>query len=78
MQYKNFGKFIRSKREKEKISLNRFAFACEIEPASLSNFETGKSDVLFKNLVKISNGFNMKLSELIKEFEKSQHKSETK
>lgn len=74
MQYYNFGNFIRLKREKLNISLNNFALNCGIDSATLSNFETCKSDILFMNMAKISKGFNMSLGELITEYENSQCK----
>lgn len=72
MQYYNFGNFVRQKREKLKISLNSFALNCELDPATLSNFETSKSDILFMNIAKIPKGFDMSLGELITEYENSQ------
>ncbi len=71
MQYLDIGQYIRDKRELADITLNEFAFDCGIEPATLSNFERGKSDILFQNLVKIANGFNMSLPDLLLEYEKS-------
>ena len=69
MQYDNFGNFIRTKRQSLKKSLNNFSFDCGIEPATLSNFERNKSDILFSNFVKIAKGFNASPSELLTEFE---------
>ena len=42
MQYSNLGKFIRSKREalNPKVSLNKFAFDNDIDPAILSRIKT--------------------------------------
>ena len=72
MQYFVFGKFIRQKRLREmpKISLNKFAIDNDIEPAMLSRFETGKQDITYTAMTKIANGFKMRLSELLAEFEK--------
>ena len=72
MQYYNFGNFIRQKRKKLNISLNSFAVNCGIDSATLSNFETCKSDILFNNMAKISKGFDMSLGELIIEYENIQ------
>ena len=69
MQYKKLGKFVRDKREKLKISLNEFSFNANIEPATLSNFETGKSGVAFDTLIKIAHGFNQTAGEFLIEFE---------
>jgi len=73
MQYINFGKFVRAKREKLGKSLNLFAIECEIDKASLSNFERGISSIYFENFVKIAKGFNVTPAELLKEFEEKMH-----
>ena len=70
MQYADFGNFIRTKREGLGKALNTFALECEIDKASLSNFERGKSDIYFGNFLKIAHGFNILPSELLKEYEK--------
>lgn len=72
MQYSKIGKFIREKRSKMNITLNTFAINSDVDSATLSNFETGKSDVLFQTFVKIAQGFNTSPSDLIKEFENTQ------
>lgn len=69
MQYLNFGQFIKKKYESLGYKLNSFAIECENEPATLSRFGNGKSDVYFQNVVKIANGFNMPLSKLLLEYE---------
>ncbi len=75
MQYKNFGKFLRNKREsiKPKMALNRFAINNGIEPAILSRIETLKQDVKLAVLGKIANGMEMTVSELLYEYEKSEY-----
>lgn len=70
MQYKNFGQFIRKKRENLGISLNHFAINCDIDSATLSNFERGKSDILFQNFIKIAYGFNSTPATLLEEYTK--------
>ena len=72
MQYLNFGKFIRYKREslKPKRSLSGFAFEVGIEPATLSRVENCKQGIKLTDIGKIANGFNMLASELINEYEK--------
>ena len=70
MQYNDFGKFIRNKRTKLNYSLNKFAFICELEPASLSNFERGNNDIYFMNFIKIANGFSTTPAQLLSEYEK--------
>ena len=69
MQYNNFGKFLRDKREKMQITLNKFALQNDIEPAILSRVETQKQGVSLFVLGKIANGFGITVSELIKEYE---------
>ena len=71
MQYTDFGKFIRIKREKlePKVSLNTFALDIGIEPATLSRIERGLQKISLTEIGKIANGFNIKASELIKEYE---------
>ncbi len=69
MQYTQLGDFIRNKRKNLNISLNTFSFDCGIEPATLSKFENGKSDILFGNLTKIAKGFNQTVAELLTEYE---------
>lgn len=69
MQYNNLGKYIRQKRIHQKKSLNEFAFECGLEPATLCRFETGKSDILLNNFIKIAIGFNSTPSKLLSEFE---------
>ena len=71
MQYNDFGKFIRQKREsmKPKVSLNKFAFDNDIDPAILCRVETMQQDIKLNILVKIANGFNQSLSELFAEYE---------
>lgn len=69
MQYLDFGQFVKRKYENKGYKLNDFAFDCGIEPASLSRFGNGQSDIYFQNVVKIANGFNIPLSELLLEYE---------
>ena len=71
MQYENFGSFIRLKRQSLEKSLNNFSFDCDIEPATLSNFERNKSDICFTNFTKIAKGFNLTPAQLLYEFENS-------
>lgn len=73
MQYDNFGKFLRNKRIKAKISLNNFAFNNGIEPATLSRIETQKQDIKLSSLAKVANGYKINVSDLLYEYE-STHK----
>ena len=71
MQYLNFGKFVKNKREalSPKVTLNCFAIENDIEPATLSRIENEKQGVSIKLLAKIANGFNKKGSDLLLEYE---------
>ncbi len=71
MQYKNFGKFLRYKRKKDMPfkSLNNFAFDNNIEPALLSRVENLKQDIKLSVIEKVASAFNIKVSELMKEYE---------
>lgn len=69
MQYKKLGQFIRNKRILLGFTLNKFAIHCEIEPASLSNFERGLSGINLDTLISIAKGFDKTLGELIIEYE---------
>mgnify|MGYP004505513427 FL=1 len=69
MQYREFGKFIKEKRQKLGFSLNSFAFKNDIDPAILSRIENCKQDIKLNVLNKIAQGFEMKNYELLKEFE---------
>lgn len=69
MQYREFGKFIKEKRQKLGVSLNSFAFKNDIDPAILSRIENCKQDIKLNVLNKIAQGFEMKNYELLKEFE---------
>lgn len=71
MQQKSLGKFLKSKRESLNCSLNKFALNIGIEPSTLCRIENLKQDVKFSTLIKIAEGFGVKTSELIDEFEKS-------
>lgn len=70
MQYNELGKFIKNKRLSIGITLNKFAIENDIEPAVLSRIENLKQDIKIGVLVKIANGFNLTLSQLLSEFEK--------
>lgn len=71
MKHGNLGKFIKQKRLKElpEVSLNKFAIDNDIDSATLSRIENLKQDIKFRTLQNVANGFGMKASELIKEFE---------
>ena len=70
MQYKELGKFIKSKRLSLGLTLNKFALENDIEPAILSRIENLKQDIKMGVLVKVANGFSKTPSEFLSEFEK--------
>lgn len=73
MNYKNFGTYLRFKRESivPKMTLNKFAIDNGIEPAILSRIETQKQDTKLGVLSKIANGMGLTASELLQDYEKS-------
>lgn len=73
MQYKNFGRYLRAKRESmlPEVALNKFAINNGIEPAILSRVETLKQDVKLGVLAKIAKGLGLTVAELLYDYEKS-------
>lgn len=71
MQYYNIGTYIRGKREKLGLSLNRFCFDNELEPAMLSRIENNKQDIKLGALYKIAEGFKMTPAEFLTKYEKN-------
>ena len=74
MEYKNFGKFVRNKRLslQPKVAQGRFALENSIEPTVMCRTELMQQDTKISTLVRIAKGFNMRASELLKEFEESE------
>ena len=72
MQYDKLGLYIKQKREKVSISLNRFSIDNDIDSAILSRIENLKQNIKLNILVKIANGFNQTPAEFLTEFEKSE------
>lgn len=70
MQYSELGKFIKDKRIKAGISLNKLAMDAEIDPAILCRIENLKQGIKLNILESISFAFNMKISEFLVEYEK--------
>jgi transcriptional regulator with XRE-family HTH domain len=70
MKYKYFGKYIRNRRLALGVSLNQFAFDCDIDPAILSRIENLKQNIKLNILEKIAKGFNCTPAEFLAEFEK--------
>lgn len=71
MQYSDLGKFIKEKRENAGISLNKFAFANDVDPAILCRIENKKQNIKLNILVKIASGFGQTPAEFLAEFEDS-------
>ena len=70
MQYSDLGKYIKQKREKIGITLNKFGFANDIDPAILCRIENQKQNIKLNILEKIANGFNQTPAEFLADFEK--------
>ncbi len=62
---KRFGQRLKELREKEKKSLNMFAYENDLSKASLSRIERGIIDLRFSTLIKIANALKMPLSDLL-------------
>lgn len=73
MQYKKLGKFIKSKRENLKISLNEFANAADVDPAIICRIENLKQGIKIDCIIKIAKVFNQTAGEFLLEFEKSKY-----
>ena len=71
MQYINLGKYIKQKRENAGITLNKFAFANDIDPAILCRIENQKQNIKLNILEKIARGFNQTPAEFLSDFEKA-------
>lgn len=65
----DLAKYIKERRIKEGYSLNKFCFDAEIEPGSLSRYESEKRKISLEALIKISSVFNQTPSEFLKDFE---------
>ncbi len=62
-------KYTKKCRIEANYSLNKFCFDAEIEPASLSRYETGQRKISFEALIKIAKVYNQTPSEFLKDFE---------
>lgn len=65
----DLAKYIKERRIKSNYSLNKFCFDAEIEPASLSRYESGQRKISFEALIKIASVYNQSPSEFLKDFE---------
>ena len=68
MQYKYLGKFIKLKREKTGISLNKFAMEADIDCAILCRIENLKQGIKLSVLEKIAKKFDKTPAEFLTEF----------
>lgn len=69
MQYSNLGEFIKIKRQKKGLSLNKLALEAEVDPAILCRIENLKQGIKLNILADISKAFNLTVSELLSEYE---------
>jgi len=77
MQYHQaLAKFIKSKREATKISLNSFAASIDMTSANLSRIENFKIKLTLGQLSKISTGFHQTPAEFLTEFEQTMDEDE--
>ena len=59
------GQKIKFERIKRKFSQEKLAELSNISVHGISNIETGKTDIKYTNLLKISSVFNMRICELL-------------
>ncbi len=69
MQYENLGKFIKLKREKAGLSLNKLANTAGIDPAILSRIENLKQGIKINIIKDIAYVFEQTPAEFLFEFE---------
>ena len=70
MQYYEIGKFIKQKRIKLGLSLNKFAVECDVDSAIISRIENNKQSIKLSILEKIAAKFEQTPAEFLAEFEK--------
>ncbi|WP_191923848.1 helix-turn-helix domain-containing protein [Pantoea agglomerans] len=63
-----FGRKIRELRSTKSISQEELAWACELDRTYISGIERGIRNPSLKNIIKIANALNIKLSELFEDF----------
>lgn len=69
MQYSDLGKFIKFKREKLGLSLNKFATEAEIDPAIICRIENLKQGIKVNLLENIAKVFGTTPAKFLEEFE---------
>jgi len=67
---KKLGEMIRQVRKDKNISCTKFAYQFDIDKGNLNRIENGLIDCKFTTLWKISEAFDIKLSDLIKILER--------
>lgn len=60
----DFGKRVKELRRKENISQEKFALKIDMDRTYLASVEKGNRNISLENIKKISEGFNISLSEL--------------
>lgn len=70
MQYYEIGNFIKQKRIKLGLSLNKFAVECDVDSAIISRIENSKQSIKLSTLEKIAAKFGQTPAEFLTEFEK--------
>ena len=64
--FKKLGSRIKEMREEREINQKAFAFDCEIGRTQLYKIENGKTNPRLLTLIKIADGFEMSVDELLK------------
>jgi transcriptional regulator with XRE-family HTH domain len=65
MLLKKFGDHIRTLREKQGISQERFALKAGLDRTYYASVENGKRNISLMNIGKIARGFDLSLAELL-------------
>lgn len=76
MQYSDLGKFIKLKRLRTGLSLNKFATEAEIDPAILCRIENLKQGIKINILENIARVFKISPAEFLTEFENTKTTSD--
>lgn len=71
MIQKKFGETLKSLREKEGLSQEKFALKIGMDRTYYASVEAGKRNISLQNIQKISDGFNISISTLFKKIEEN-------
>lgn len=71
MIQKKFGETLKSLREKEGLSQEKFALKIGMDRTYYASVESGKRNISLQNIQKISDGFNISISTLFKKIEEN-------